>query len=216
MILEFGKFALVSFVQVTKIDFIKYITPKHSFILKFKLYEILHRLLEADIVPFVHIIRQGQLLSHLGKLSYCVSSLLLVNTIIVVQRKIGQHDPLSISLTTYQLLPALITTSNNILSKRIIHINSNQFPVSLALVDHCENTQHFDLDHSAPLVNGLTNLTNINRIIVTLAVGGWVGVVWILPCLRDCPVVPNIPMVREAVSHVPKLALLDILLDRVQ
>ena len=59
MILEFGKFALVSFVQVTKHDFIKYITPKYSFFLKFKLHEIFHRLLEADIVPFVHIVRQG-------------------------------------------------------------------------------------------------------------------------------------------------------------
>ena len=55
-----------------------------------------------------------------------------------------------------------------------------EYTANIYLVDHGENTQHFDLDHSAPLMDGLTNLTNINRIIVTLAVGGWVGVVWIL------------------------------------
>merc|ERR1719427_1235115 len=195
-----------------------------------------------------------------------LTSRVLVNGVIVVKRNIGQHNALPVCLPTYQLLPALISTSNNVLSKlfvlrlsikckfvcwlsirhlvdfkpfhcclekswhnlvnivdiiqivseRIIDINSNQLPISFALVNHSEDTQHFHLDHSAPLVDSLTNLTNINRIIVTLAVGGRVGVVWILPCLRDCPVVPDIPMVWEAVCHISQLALLDILLDRVQ
>merc|ERR1719184_5246 len=254
-----------SFKLQTKI-FLKYISPICFFIFKSKLHEIFHRLLEADIVPLVDIIWQWQFLSHLGKLSHCVSSTLLVNSIIVVKRKVGQYNTLAISLPTYQLLPAFIGTSNNILSKlfvlrlsieckficwlsirhlvdfkpfhscfekswhnlvnivdiiqivskRIIDINSNQLPVSFALVNHSEDTQHFHLDHGAPLVDSLTNLTNINRIIVTLAVGGGVGMVWILPCLRDCPVVPDIPVVREAVSNIPKFALLDILLNRVQ
>merc|ERR1719153_1935278 len=266
MIHVLGKFALFSFIQVTNQDFLKYISPKCFFIFKSKLHEIFHRLLEADVVPLVDIIWQWQLLTHLGKLSNCVSSTLLVNSIIVVKREVGQHNTLPISLPTYQLLPALIGTSNNILSKlfvlrlsikckficwlsirhlvdfkpfhscfekswhnlvnivdiiqivskRIIDINSNQLPVSFPLVNHSEDTQHFHLDHSAPLVDGLTNLTNINGIIVTLAVGGGVGMVWILPCMRDGTVVPDIPVVREAVSHIPKFALLDILLDRVQ
>jgi hypothetical protein len=48
------------------------------------------------------------------------------------------------------------------------------------LINHGENTQNLDLNNSAPWMDGLANLANINRIIVTLAVGGWVGVVGIL------------------------------------
>lgn len=39
---------------------------------------------------------------------------------------------------------------------------------------------------------------------------------WILPRLRQGPVVPDVAMVGETVVDKAKLALLDILLDRVQ
>ena len=68
----------------------------------------------------------------------------------------------------------------------------------------------------------LANLAHIDRIVVTLAVGRVVGMVGILeksqfycleswlqivqthlPSLRDCSVVPDISVVREAVGHKP-------------
>jgi len=58
-------------------------------------------------------------------------------------------------------------------------------------------------------VDGLSNFTNINWVIVPLAVGGWVGVVGILPGLRNCPVVPDVPVVGKAVGYIPRIIRID-------
>ena len=55
-----------------------------------------------------------------------------------------------------------------------------EFIIISYLINHGENAQNLDLNNSTSWMDSLANFTNINRIIVTLAVGGWVGVVWIL------------------------------------
>lgn len=81
--------------------------------------------------------------------------------------------------------------------------------------------------------NKLTNLADVERIVVTLGLGLWVENVWVFPglctlvsegtrefvkCsyLRERPIVPEVAFVRKAVADIAKLALLDILLDGVQ
>ena len=48
------------------------------------------------------------------------------------------------------------------------------------LVDHSEDSQDLNLDDGASSMDPLTNLAHIDRVVVPLAVGGVVGVVWIL------------------------------------
>jgi hypothetical protein len=83
----------------------------------------------------------------------------------------------------------------------------------------------------------LANFHDINWVVVSLASSGGIENFRVLPCLRDRPIVPNVALVREAVSnkpkveenffiflwsyrwidtHLPKLFFLNILLDGVQ
>ena len=99
-------------------------------------------------------------------------------------------------------------------------IKSNSFKKSTNLVNHSEDSQDLDLDNGTPRMDPLTNLAHIDRIVVTLAVGRVVGMVGILeksqfycpwlqivqthlPSLRDCSVVPDISVVREAIGNKP-------------
>ena len=52
-------------------------------------------------------------------------------------------------------------------------------------------------------MDGRPNLTDVNRVVIPLAVGGGVGVVGVLPGLRDGAVVPDVAMVGEAIGHKP-------------
>jgi hypothetical protein len=73
--------------------------------------------------------------------------------------------------------------------------------------------------HSLDLTNvsdGLTNLANIERVIVTLGLGLGVLNGRVLPSLGESTVVPDVSVVRETVSNESELALLDILLDGVE
>ena len=65
----------------------------------------------------------------------------------------------------------------------------------------------------------VSNLADVDGVVVSLAVGGVVSVVWILRCemllykfptvsylsdlpgLRNCSVIPNVAVMREAVGH---------------
>ena len=68
----------------------------------------------------------------------------------------------------------------------------------------------------ASVPNSLTNLTDIQWVVVTLSLGLRVVDAWVFPSLRECTIIPEITLVREAVADKPDLALLDVLLDRVE
>ena len=48
------------------------------------------------------------------------------------------------------------------------------------LVNHGKNSKHFDLNHGPSFMYFVTNFTNINRIIITFAVSGFICMVRIL------------------------------------
>lgn len=98
----------------------------------------------------------------------------------------------------------------------VLDINSDDLPVSLTLVEEGHDTQDLDLLDLASVANSLTDLANVERIVVTNGLSFRMGVVRVLPSLRERTVVVNITLVGEAVTHKTELALLGVLNDGVE
>jgi len=96
-------------------------------------------------------------------------------------------------------------------SQWIIDINDNDLPVSLFLIEESHDTKHLDLLYLSRVTNEFTDFTDIEWVIVALGLGLGVDDVWVLPGLREGTVVPEVSLVREAVSDKAKLALLGVL-----
>lgn len=120
-------------------------------------------------------------------------------------------------------------------SQRVIDVDNNDLPVGLLLVEKGHNAEDLDLLDLARLGNELANLADVQRVVVSLGLGLWVDNVGVFPglysqstiirkvrvdkvsaYLREGTVVPKVALVREAVPHISELALLDVLLDRVE
>lgn len=120
-------------------------------------------------------------------------------------------------------------------SKGVVDINDNDLPVSLLLVEKGHDTEDLDLLHLTGVADKLTNLANIERIVVTLGLGLGVDGIGVLPGLKramlaingehvwtyksylgEGTIVPQVALVGEAVADISKLALLDVLLDGVE
>jgi hypothetical protein len=71
----------------------------------------------------------------------------------------------------------------------------------------------FDFTHESDL---LANLAHIKRVIVADGFGVRVGYSRVFPRLRKRSVVPNVPVVWEAVSNEAQIALLFVLLDGIE
>jgi len=67
--------------------------------------------------------------------------------------------------------------------ERVVDINDNDLPVSLLLVEESHDTEDLDLLDLASVTNELTDLANIERVVVTLSLGLRVNGVGILPSL---------------------------------
>ena len=100
--------------------------------------------------------------------------------------------------------------------KWISDVDGDDFPISFAFIDQSNRPEHFDLDDATPLGNLVTDLADVDGVIVALTSRALVDNVRVLPRLRDGSVVPNVAVVRETVGHEPQLAFLHILLDRIQ
>jgi hypothetical protein len=100
--------------------------------------------------------------------------------------------------------------------ERVIDINDNDLPVSLLLVEESHDTEDLDLLDLTGVTDELTDLADIERIVVALSLGLRVDSVGVLPGLGEGTIVPEVTLVGEAVSDVSKLALLDVLLDGVE
>ena len=101
-------------------------------------------------------------------------------------------------------------------SQGVVDVNDNNLPVSLLLVKEGHDAENLDLLDLAGVANELTNLANIERVVVTLGLGLRVDGGGVLPGLGEATVVPKVALVREAVADEAELALLDVLLDGVQ
>lgn len=101
-------------------------------------------------------------------------------------------------------------------SKRVVDVDDNDLPVGLALVEQSHDSQNLDLLDLTGLGDQLADLTDIQRVVVSLLLGLWVGNVGVFPGLRESTVVPEVALVREAVADEAELALLGVLLDWVE
>jgi hypothetical protein len=101
-------------------------------------------------------------------------------------------------------------------SKRVVDVDDNDLPVSLTLVEESHDTENLDLLDLTGLGNELTNLADVERVVVTVHLGLGVGGVGVLPGLGEGTVVPEVALVGEAVADEAQLALLGVLLDGVE
>lgn len=67
--------------------------------------------------------------------------------------------------------------------ERVVDINDDDLPVSLLLVEESHDTEDLDLLNLARVTNKLTDLADIERVVVTLGLGLRVNGVGILPSL---------------------------------
>jgi len=103
-----------------------------------------------------------------------------------------------------------------LVSQWIVYVNDNDLPVGLLLVKQGHDTKDLDLLDLARVADELTDLADVQWVIVALGLCLWVNDVGVFPCLREGTVVPEVSLVWEAVADESKLALLDILLDGVE
>lgn len=83
--------------------------------------------------------------------------------------------------------------------KRVVDIDDDDLPVGLLLVEQSHDTEDLDLNDLSRPVDKLTNLTHVQRVVVTLRLGLRVNGIGVLPCLRlsvrapisGCAVVPG-------------------------
>lgn len=100
--------------------------------------------------------------------------------------------------------------------ERVVDVDDNDLPVGLTLIEESHDTEHLHLLDLTRLGDKLADLAHIQRVIVTLLLGLWVGDIGVLPSLGEGTVVPEVALVREAVADESKLALLGVLLDGVE
>lgn len=98
----------------------------------------------------------------------------------------------------------------------VINVDGQKLPVSLSLVDQCECSQNLDLHNVSAVGYAMTDLANVNRIVIALAAGGLIDVIGVLPGLRQSTVVPDVALVRENVGHIAQFSLFDVLLDWIE
>lgn len=117
----------------------------------------------------------------------------------------------------------------------IVNVNDDDLPISLFLIKQRHHTEDFDLLDLTRSRDKLTNLTDIERIIVSSGFGFRVNDVWVFPgldfeyqlirgywltgeisYLRKATIIPEVTFVGKAIANVAKLAFLDVLFDGVQ
>jgi hypothetical protein len=128
----------------------------------------------------------------------------------------------------------------------VVHVDDDDLPVGLTLVEQSHDTEDLDLDDISGLVDELANLADVERVVVAVGLGLGVHDVGVLPGLQqrsvctstsihagrrhradgragvsvaylgEGTVVPEVALVGEAVADEAQLALLDVLLDGVQ
>ena len=68
--------------------------------------------------------------------------------------------------------------------ERVVDVNNDDLPVSLALVEQSHDTENLDLLDLSGLGDKLANLADVERVVVTLSLGLGVGDVGVFPGLK--------------------------------
>ena len=115
----------------------------------------------------------------------------------------------------------------------VLDINDDDFPIGLAFVEEGHDTKNLDLLDLADIAYLLTNLADVQGIVVPLGLGFGVHLRGVLPGLRvtqsavanqetvstdlrESTVIPDVTVVGETVPDIAQLASLDVLLDGVE
>ena len=83
--------------------------------------------------------------------------------------------------------------------KRVVDIDDNDLPVGLLLIEESHNTENLDLLDLTRVANKLTDLADVERVVVTLGLGLGVDDVGVLPGLRKVSI-NCMNSVREALA----------------
>jgi len=100
--------------------------------------------------------------------------------------------------------------------KGILNINNYDLPVGFSFIEKSHDTEDLDLLDLADVANLFADFTNIKGVIIALGLCLSVHVSGIFPSLGESTVVPDVPMVGEAVPDVAQSTLLYVLLDRIE
>lgn len=120
-------------------------------------------------------------------------------------------------------------------SKGILDIHDDDFPIGLAFVEQRHDAEDFDLLDLADIADLLSDFANVEGVVVAFGLGLGVGLRGVFPglhmrrsirkrtksrchttCLGESTVIPDVPVVGEAVANETQPALLDILLDGIE
>lgn len=86
-------------------------------------------------------------------------------------------------------------------SKRVVDVDDEDFPVSLAFVEERHDTEHLDLLDLASVRDGFADLTDVERVVVTVGPGLGVLDVRVLPSLGEGTVVPDVTCIGSCNSQ---------------
>jgi hypothetical protein len=78
-----------------------------------------------------------------------------------------------------------------LVGQRVVDVDDNDLPVGLLLVNQCHDTEDLDLLDLAGVADQLTNLANVQRVVVTLGLGLGVDGVGVLPGLINLKSIPE-------------------------
>lgn len=98
----------------------------------------------------------------------------------------------------------------------VVDIDDNDLPVGLSLIKEGHDSEDLDLLDLTRVSDGLSNLADVEGVVVSVRLGLGVHRVGVLPGLGERSVVPEVTLVGEAVPHEPELALLGVLEDGVE
>jgi hypothetical protein len=92
----------------------------------------------------------------------------------------------------------------------VVDVDDKDLPVGLSLVKQSHDTEDLDLLDLANVADSLSDLTDVQWVVVTDSASLGVLDRWVLPCLGEGTVVPDVTVVGETVSDKSELALLDV------
>jgi len=100
--------------------------------------------------------------------------------------------------------------------QRVLDIDDDDFPVSLAFVEEGHDAENLDLLDLTNIADLLSDLTDIEGIVIAPRLRLGMRLAGVFPSLREGTIVPDVAVMGEAVANVSQPALLDILFDRVE
>jgi hypothetical protein len=98
----------------------------------------------------------------------------------------------------------------------VLDIDDDDLPVSLAFVEERHDPEDLNLLDLSNVTDLLANLADIQRVVVAVGLGLSMLLVRVFPRLGESTIIPDVPVVGEAVAHEAQAALFDILLDGIE